>query len=484
MVSLSKNQVCLIEEDVEKAKLTLTHLSDELIDHICCEVENEMKNGRSFDDAYEHIKEQTGIKVLQQIQENTLYLIDKNYRLMKTTMKITGNISLAMLGMGTVLKIFHWPGAGIALLLGFVLLCFFFFPSAIYINNRDAEKKGPVILNLSVLIGGIILMLGVLFKVMHWPLSSVLLLVGWSIIVAVFLPVLLFVKVREAETIREKGVYVLGVIALIIFELSTLFKMMHWPGASILIIVGSVLLVSFFLPLYTHIQFKQTGKITGQYIFLVTLAMYAVVLNSLLAMNVSRNILGRFEQEESNTAAINTYFEKKKLQQQNITTPLSDSSQTNTTTQVKSVSEQAGKFKATITAIKLDLVQRVEGVDKETAQAYINSPSLLSKPDNYDVVNHLMLGADGSGLAKQLKMELDTFKQKALQATSSNPGFNKRIQLLLNTSDWKTGAEKELWEETNFRNQMLLNALNTLSMLERNVCQIEAEVIKEVTKQI
>ena len=132
MNSLNENQIKLIEADVETARITLVNLSDELVDHICCEVERLMEmKGKSFDEAYKEIKKQTGTHVLQKIQQNTLYLIDKNYKLMKNTMKITGNVSLSLIAFGTIFKIMYWPGATMLLVVGFVLLCFLFFPAAI-----------------------------------------------------------------------------------------------------------------------------------------------------------------------------------------------------------------------------------------------------------------------------------------------------------------------------------------------------------------
>ncbi len=48
MQPLNKRQVDIIVADVERAKITLLHLADDLIDHICCEVESEMNQGKSF----------------------------------------------------------------------------------------------------------------------------------------------------------------------------------------------------------------------------------------------------------------------------------------------------------------------------------------------------------------------------------------------------------------------------------------------------
>ncbi|HPV55836.1 MAG TPA: hypothetical protein PKW61_01805, partial [Tenuifilaceae bacterium] len=174
MYTLSKCQVQQIADDVENARITFSHLADDLIDHICCEVESGMYEGKSFDEAYELVKQQVGIKTLQKIQENTQYLIDKNYRIMKMTMKIAGNVSLALLALATLMKILHLPGASILLLLGFVILGLVFFPSALYTNYRDLEGRKSLALHLSIFIGGLLFMFGVLFKVLHWPGAGIL----------------------------------------------------------------------------------------------------------------------------------------------------------------------------------------------------------------------------------------------------------------------------------------------------------------------
>ena len=158
MYSLDKKQVDIIVADVQLAAITLSHLADDLVDHICCEVESLINEGKNFDQAYELVKKQTGIEVLQKIQDNTKFLIDKNYRLMKTTMKITGNISLAMLGFGTIFKIMHWPGASVLLVFGFFVLCAIFFPMTVHTNYKKSEKKQNLFLHIAILVGGVFFM--------------------------------------------------------------------------------------------------------------------------------------------------------------------------------------------------------------------------------------------------------------------------------------------------------------------------------------
>jgi len=459
MNCLDSRHIRQIESDVESARITINNLSQELVDHICCEVESLMSTGKSFEEAYAIIKEQTGIKVLQKIQENTLYLIDKKYKAMKTTMKITGNVSLAFIAIGTALKIFHYPAASITLLLGFVMLCFVFFPAAIYMNyTYKKDQKNPM-LNLSILIGGIAFMIGVLFKLMHWPGAALLLFVGWSIILGIFLPILLFVKLKEASTRGEKSIYILGVVSLIIFEVATMFKMFHWPGAALLMILGSVLLIGVFVPLFARMKFKNGSITIAQFIFLITTSMYAVVLTSLIAMNVSDVILDRFERDATNNDVIVNYYTNKN--KTDVTDTLSKLN--------PAITESANKIQKLILDAKLALITTIEGVDEKTAKDYIMMPTMIRNKSNYDFVNHIMMNENNNGLARTLKEELEKFRK--LTADSK---LSKNFEQLLDTSDKEINGEVRTWEEINFRNNMIIATMAQLSQIERNVRLVES----------
>lgn len=472
---LDKHQVTQIESDVESARITLTHLSQELVDHICCEVEVLMEQGKSFDEAYNVVKEQTGIKVLQKIQENTLYLIDKKYVLMKTTMKITGNVSLAVIAIGTVMKIYRVPGWPLTLMIGFFLLCFIFFPAAIYLNySYKTDKKKPL-LNLSILLGGIIFMVGILFKVMHWPGGFLLLFTGWSIILLVFLPLLLFAKIKEVDTAKEKGIYILGIFALILFEFATMFKMFHWPGAGLLMLLGPLLLIAVFLPMYTSVKLNKGQMSIGQFIFTITLSMFAIILTFLLSMNVSTPVLECFSNEESNNVKILKYFEAKHNKQLSETRPGTDSLRGQSSERYMRISESADKLEKIILDLKLNLIQGINKVDKSTALSYLDKPDLINMKDNYDGVNFIFLYPEGNKTLTPLKEELNNFKKLS---SSSAPGLSPSIEKLFDTSDTNSDGETKSWEENNFRNKLLIGAIARLSQIEKNVRMIESTIVQ------
>ena len=102
MHELSPDDIDQINRFVRKQEITYSHLPDDLIDHICCDVENEMQNGLDFTEAYHRVIKKMGKRRLKEIQEETLYAVDKKYRQMKNTMKISGIAGTVLLGFGAL----------------------------------------------------------------------------------------------------------------------------------------------------------------------------------------------------------------------------------------------------------------------------------------------------------------------------------------------------------------------------------------------
>lgn len=483
MQSLNRQQIELITSDVEDARITLLHLADELIDHICCEVENLMAKGKSFDEAYEIIKQQTGIKVLQKIQENTNYLIDINYRRMKMTMKITGNISLALLGMATVMKLLHWPFSALLMYLGFMLLCLVFFPSAIYTNYKEVKIKASKILHISVLVGGILFMFGVLFKVLHLLGAAQLLFAGWVILLFIFLPILLTVKLKESTTLRDKSIILVGIIGLIVFELSTMFKLFHLKGAAQLMIIGSILLVTIFLPMFSYSKFKEAGRITGQYIFLLITTMFFILLSILLALNVSTNFLNVFVNEESNSAKIVSYLEAKNQKLYDDFKGKSDSTQKKLKPQVILIQNGTKKLCEQIDSIKIELIKVSDGVDESTAKNLIHNTDGINNKAGIQPVNNTMIGMNNDGLAYQLKQDLIKYREAALSVITSNNSLNKNISKLLDTSNIYIDSEHQTWEQLNFNNNTIIGSIAILTDIEKRVRMVESQTIQYINTE-
>ena len=89
--------------------------------------------------------------------------------------------------------------------------------------------------NLSHLFVGATLIVGLLFKFMHWPYAGGLLIVSLGVIA-----VLLFeyaIRNRKSKLLSRNIIYpLLGVV----YVLGMLFKVMHWPGADTMLVVSII----------------------------------------------------------------------------------------------------------------------------------------------------------------------------------------------------------------------------------------------------
>ncbi len=198
---LSKDQVDFILEDVRRNGIETEELQLSLLDHICCVIENEMSPDKSFDELYRSVLPRFFKNELKEIQEETdLLLTFKHYYAMKKVMLRSGMLSTVAFITGSFLKIMHWPGANILILIAILSICLFFLPIFFLIKSKEVkEKKEKFIIGFGVVFG-ILFCVSTLFKILHWPGASMLWLLCLGELFFVFLPVFFFSGIRNSET--------------------------------------------------------------------------------------------------------------------------------------------------------------------------------------------------------------------------------------------------------------------------------------------
>ena len=206
MSELSLQNIDLIIRDVRSQEITFSHRPDELVDHLCCDVENEMSKGLSFNEAYKQVKKKMGNQRLKEIQKETLYAVDTKYRKMKNTMKISGVAGTVLLGFATLFKIMHWPAAGIMLMLGAIILAFVFLPTALGVLWKETRSGKKLFLFVSIFFAAMFFITGTLFKVMHWPGGGIIIILAALFSVLFFIPSMLINQLRDPEKSSKKAI--------------------------------------------------------------------------------------------------------------------------------------------------------------------------------------------------------------------------------------------------------------------------------------
>jgi hypothetical protein len=130
-MELTAEQIEFIQQDIRSRGITMHGLIDSLTDHICCAIENDTET--DFDTAYTNAIEAFGDDGLQKTQHSIALLFNlKKEITMKRTMYVLGYIAVLLSTTGLLFRTMHWPGASIMLVVGVVLLNVGFLPMFFY----------------------------------------------------------------------------------------------------------------------------------------------------------------------------------------------------------------------------------------------------------------------------------------------------------------------------------------------------------------
>lgn len=201
MYVLNEQQVNFILSDIRRRGVETEDLQYNLLDHICCIVETEMDPETNFEEFYRGIIPRFFKRELREIEEETqLLLTFKHYYAMKKTMITSGTIAVAVFLTGSIFKIMHWPGAGVMLFSGIFIISFLFLPLMFILKVREiTATRDKIILALGTIIG-ITFSLSALFKVQHWPGATILWQGTLAILFFLFIPIYFFSGIRNPET--------------------------------------------------------------------------------------------------------------------------------------------------------------------------------------------------------------------------------------------------------------------------------------------
>ena len=199
MHGLNDDQLALIGTCVKMSGIEQNGLQVDLIDHVCSMVEERLERGESFENALNETLIFFGTDGLRNIQKEVYSVITPNRMIMKTITVITGALCAALLLLGVLFKVMHWPLAGVFIVLGMSTLTMPFLPLLLVHNWRGASSTGARIFHVVGYIGMSVLATGSLFKIMHWPYATASLTFGSGVLLFGYLPMYFYRKYQESS---------------------------------------------------------------------------------------------------------------------------------------------------------------------------------------------------------------------------------------------------------------------------------------------
>ena len=201
MHELNEQQINYILNDIKARSVETEDLQLNLLDHICCIIEAEMPEGNTPEEFYTSIIPRFFKRELKEIETETqLLLTFKHYYAMKKTMINSGAAAVSLFILGSIFKIMHWPGASALLVMGITIISLIFLPLLFILKSKELEGfKEKFILGTGVLLG-ILFSLSTLFKIQHWPGANRMWIIALGILFLVYIPVYFFTGIRNQET--------------------------------------------------------------------------------------------------------------------------------------------------------------------------------------------------------------------------------------------------------------------------------------------
>jgi len=133
---------------------------------------------------------------------------------MKQKIYIFGIVSAIVLITGAMFKVQHWPGAGIMISAGTVLLLTLFLPAALINHYKVNGNKQYKLLYITIYVTCFVVFTAMLFKIQHWPFAGYGVLIAVPFPFVVFLPVWLYVTSKIKNFDINNTIYILFLLAL------------------------------------------------------------------------------------------------------------------------------------------------------------------------------------------------------------------------------------------------------------------------------
>ena len=330
-------------------------------------------------------------------------------------------------------------------------------------------KKATWIIGLS---AAILVLLGVAFKVHHWPGASIIILIG-SASLSVYGLLLYMEKKLLADTLVKKIVNICTTVALFIIPLSFLFKVQPWPGASIGLHVSHVLILLMIPLLIIHaVKEKEARKklnFQNEAILFIALVAFSVFV---WQTRISKQVLDSFILQDISV--------KKEIIYQK--TKADDLFNTLESAVKSSGRAQSYLTKATDIRLKTDsLICYINELgNKMLSYWQEENPSMDSlmkfseKENTY--VSPLIMIIEGKG--EILKSKLNAYTE-AMDAVTNSRGKHM-IELFFNTQDPQrkdTLETPRTWVTENFQHLPLIAVLINMNDMISHIRMLEAETM-------
>lgn len=308
-----------------------------------------------------------------------------------------------------------------------------------------------------------LMLFGCMFKIMHWPGASIMLILSVFLFCFYFLPVALIANYRSQEIPKNRALHIITFIVFFISVMGVLFKVMHWPGAGIFLIVGLPLPFIVFLPAYLYSTRNEKKDNSMNFLGIMFGLTFLAVFSVLLALSISKQVL-------RNGITRDYSIEK--------------------TTEFTHVALNGLAPTSDIRKESDELFTYIEQLKNKLLEASFNERFIKSKDNMWEMdqvdskapTSQVLFTDNEKEKFNELRKKVQAYGERLLTVKDLDPKLAELIKALFNTEVIAqmeaNGNVNELdWEQREFANKQLIFVLGALSQIQSNVRVVELEYL-------
>jgi len=329
------------------------------------------------------------------------------------------------------------------------------------------------------LVGGILVFLGGISKMQHYPGANIMIMLG-DLLLIVFLFLWISAANKNTGNMKEKNANLFLSVVLFVALIGLVFKMQHYPGASIFPIVHFVLLI-ILIPVYLIYISSEQDKNKG-FMRLSFLVFYLAIMGFLFVMGTKTPYL--FQGYVSIDKSIITMTENvKKCNENMYLKVVNDSSKTDKIRKIKELSKDMNQY---ITQLRKAILITV-GDDNFANTNEGNNLSKLNGYEMIDIPTDILIGEENNpkkdaNSAFELKSKIIAYRGGLLEIFDgkSKEDIGNCIGLRTDPIKNEDLDKEESWEIGTFNNATLISDLVTLDQLQYETVNAESVALTQL----
>lgn len=294
------------------------------------------------------------------------------------------------------------------------------------------------------------MLFGALLKALHLPGAAIILMLSVFVFCFVFLPMALYNNYTNQEEKKSVWLYIVTFIVFFVCIIGALFKILHWPGASMFLVFGILSPFVLFLPVYLYNTRKAKNKSVANNLAVMFGLTFLAVFNVFLSLSVSSDVLKDIAIVGFNNEISKNYIQNLKSSNESCEIQL----------QAQEISNYIEELKHQVIA------EALKG--KEYNQ---DGFSALDFPDKAAAVSSIFISEnDNNSDVENLKLQIDDLYKIILDSKNTSTDVRELTKSLFNID-----AQPQIWGGDEFPSNQVVFVYDALCRIQSNVLFVGSE---------